>query len=107
MSRPDVMHDLATAYVTDTSADGVRHLSSLGMSVHVRRENLLGLAKAVHAYPGHYTSPEHQADLRKCVRYYATAADPAPAWGRLLRAVRDADAAEADKALSRLVAVAE
>lgn len=103
MSRPDVMHDVATRLVTDVSADGVRHLQSLyTLPTQVRRENLLALAQAAHAYPRYYNSLEGQGAIRKAVSYYAATPDPMPPFGRLLRAVRDGNAVEVDKALHRL-----
>jgi hypothetical protein len=92
---------LALGHITAVSADNVHSLSSLySMPVSVRRENLLGLAVAFH-------KADAPADLRPhvaaAVRYHSLAADPMPAWGRLLVAVRENDADAVDAALSRLV----
>ena len=112
MTRPLVDYaDTAAAFVTETAQAVIRaraeELRDAMVPAHrmtdvERRENLLALAECVLREEGWAVPAVVRPSWLSHVREYATAED-APAFGRLLLAVRDHDAAEAAKALLRLV----
>lgn len=95
--QADLRADAAATLVRDVSEATIRSLHVIPTAE--RRENLLALAKAVAAAPAYLV--QH---IDSVVAYYATRPDAMAAFGRLMWAVRECDAEEADRALDRLVA---